>query len=196
VIKVSAILLAAGLSQRMGKDKLLLEYNGKPILQIAIELLTDLPVYERIIVTTEDRAKKITLLTNVFLFFNPKPEAGKSSSIKIGVEAATGTHFLFLTADQPKLKTGDILPLLEAAGNNQDKIIYPVVNSNPTSPTLFPEYYRMELINLQNTPQAKQNDLGGQIIRDKNRESCLAIEPDDPFNFIDTDTYDDYKKIT
>jgi len=194
-IRISAILLAAGLSQRMGADKLLLEYRGKSILQHAIDLLSGLDVFEKILVTTETRAKAIDLTTDVRLCINSNPEAGKSSSIKIGVEVTSGTHFLFLTADQPKLNIEDIEPILEAALIHPDMIIHPVINSEPVSPTLFPARFREELLNLYKKPRIKENDLGGQIIRDANKSFCLTIEPKNPLRFADIDTTEDYRNL-
>ena len=145
VIKVTAILLAAGTSFRMGKDKLLLDYNGKAILQHVVDLLGQLPVYECILITTESRSEHIKLPHNVRVVTNPNPKDGQSSSIRLGIEAATGTHYLFLVADQPRLTKEDILPLLEAASTNPDKIIFPNTTEPspcvPTSPTIFPERF-------------------------------------------------------
>ena len=194
-VKISAILLAAGLSQRMGSDKLLLEYRGKLILQHSIDLLFELPVYEHIIVTTDARSKHIALTQNVKLCINDQPESGLSKSIHIGVEKANGTHYLFLTADQPKLEKTDIMPILEAAKNNPDKIVYPVIDSTPVSPAIFPGSFRRELLELYSSSQEKQNDIGGRSIRDANKQINLRLEPENPANFIDIDTVDDYRNL-
>ena len=193
--KVSAILLAAGLSQRMRSDKLLLDYNGKSILQHSVDLLSELPVFERILVTTEARSVDISLSPDVLVCINSQPERGLSSSIHIGVEKATGTHYMFLTSDQPKLTKADIVPLLDAAQNNPDKIIYPVIDSIPCSPTILPESFREELLKLYDLSQHHKNDTGGRIIRDANKHLNLPIEPANPANFIDIDSIEDYKNL-
>ena len=195
MIRISAILLAAGLSQRMGSYKLMLEYQGKPILQHSIDLLNELPVYERILVTSEVRVNRVVIYPNIVRVINTQPEKGLSTSIKLGVEAATGTHLLFLSADQPKLKVTDMKPILEAANSDPDKIIYPLIDSKPDSPTLFPGSFRMELLNLYKTSQKDQNDAGGRIIRDANKHLCLPFEPEKPMNFNDIDTPDDLKML-
>jgi molybdenum cofactor cytidylyltransferase len=194
-IKISAILLAAGLSQRMGRDKLLLDYNGKSILQHSVDLLFELPVFECILVTTDVRLSSLFLISDVRVYINSQPERGLSSSIHIGVENAAGTHYLFLTADQPKLKKADIIQLIEAVKENPDKIIYPVIDAVPCSPTIFPESFREELLKLYNSSQEKQNDNGGRCIRDANKHRNLPIEPANPANFIDIDNIEDYKNL-
>ena len=198
-MSTSAILLAAGLSRRMGKDKLLLEYDGKTFLQRAVDLMAELPVYERILVTTEARIGSINIPDGIQVLFNPSPEDGLNSSIRIGVTAATGTHYMFLTADQPKLTAGDLLPLLEAAKANPVKIVSPMVDSKPCSPTIFPEKYRLDLLSLT-------GDNGGRTIRDKMGTVLLTINVEKfnkycrenrpqsavaPSNFTDIDNEED-----
>jgi len=195
ILKISAILLAAGLSQRMGRDKLLLDYNGKPILQHSVDLLSELPVFERILVTTDVRLDSLFLISDFRVCINSQPERGLSSSIHIGVENATGTHYLFLTADQPKLKKADIVQLIEAVQENPEKVIYPVIDAVPCSPTIFPGSFREELLNLYCSSQLQQKDNGGRIIRDANKHLNLPIEPANPANFIDIDSIEDYKNL-
>jgi len=194
-IKISAILLAAGLSQRMGRDKLLLDYIGKPILQHSIDLLSELPVYERVLVTTDTRSAEIDLPPNVNLCINSLPEKGLSHSIHIGIEKATGTHFLFLTADQPRLNKADVIQLLDAIPENPDKIIYPGIDSIPCSPTIFPGSFREELLKLYSSSLEQQNDTGGRGIREANKHINLMLKPTNPANFIDIDNADDYKNL-
>jgi len=196
VIKVSAIMLAAGMSKRMGKDKLLFEYLGKPLLQHSVDLLSDLPVYERILITSDARLAFISLSPGIRICINPHPEKGLSKSIQTGTQAASGTHYLFLTADQPKLTKADLLQLLDAADADPGKIIYPCIDSNPNSPTLFPAVFRPELLDLYRTDQSgKENDNGGRTIRDANKQHCLVIEPENPENFADIDNMDDYEQL-
>ena len=187
-MKISAILLAAGLSKRMGRDKLLLDYNGKSLLQHSVDLLSGLPVYERIVITSKTRYESVILPSEISALINDKPETGISGSIKICLEAAKGTHYLFLNADQPKLTLADILPLIESALANQSKIVFPIIDSKPTSPAIFPESYRLELLNLS-------GDSGGRIVRDAHPELCLAVTPALPVNFEDIDNKGDYQDL-
>jgi molybdenum cofactor cytidylyltransferase len=186
--KVSTILLAAGLSARMGEDKLLLDYNGKSLMEHSVDLLNKLPVYERIVVTTEVRQRHIALAHAIRIFINPHPENGLSSSIKIGAAAARGTHFLFLSGDQPLLTRDDIIPLLDAVEMNPERIIFPVIDSKPSSPTLFPSSFREKLLSLC-------GDYGGRVIRDANKDLWCPIHPASPGIFKDIDNTEDYNKL-
>jgi len=199
---ISAIMLAAGLSARMGgRDKLLLEYMGKTLLQRAVELLDSLPVSEKILVTTGARLKHICDLPclavpgvtagetaarapgappAIRVVINPAPETGQSKSLRLGLGAASGEWFLFLTGDQPLLTPGHIQPMLELAERNADKIIFPSINGKPCSPSLFAASFRDELLSLT-------GDTGGRAVRDKSPQACLAFVAEYPEGFIDID---------
>jgi len=183
-LKISAILLAAGLSRRMGRDKLLLEYDGRSFFRRAVDLLSILPVYERIIVISGRQQDFLSFSPGVRVCINSNPENGLSDSVKLGVEAAAGTHYLFLNADQPRLTLNDLMPLIKAAEENPDKIIYPVVDSKPVTPTLFPCRFKQELLSLS-------GDAGGRSIREMYKDLNLTLKPENPENFKDFDTEED-----
>jgi molybdenum cofactor cytidylyltransferase len=187
-LRISAVLLAAGLSRRMGEDKLLLLYQGKTLLQHAVDLLSALPVYEKLIVTTEARVKKVEVPFGMRVLINDNPKDGQSATVRLGVKNATGSHFFFITADQPGLTAPALMPLIELAGNNPDKIIFPVINKLPNSPTLFPASHRPELLELS-------GDTGGRLIRDANPEKCLSFNPELPELFFDVDNVGDYAEL-
>ena len=215
--RISAILLAAGISRRMGgRDKLLLEYEGKSLLQRAVELLDFLPVYERILVTTKARFEFInsqyiltptlsarkTLSQVEFMpavhasnpqhpiraIINPNPEKGQSGSLRLGLNAASGDCYLFLAADQPLLTHTCLQPMFELAETNADKIIFPSINGVPCTPTLFPARFREDLLSLT-------GDTGGRAVREAYPESCLAFDVKHPVCFIDIDSETDYQVI-
>ena len=168
----------------MNKDKLLLDYNGRSLLQRAVDLMSELPVYERILVTVKNKPECVNIPPDMRVCINTNPESGLSSSVRLGVVVATGTHFLFLNADQPRLTLIDLLPVIKVAEENPDKIIYPVINSKPVTPTLFPEIFKPDLMSLS-------GDTGGRHVRDKYKKSNQTIKPENPGNFKDIDTEED-----
>ena len=188
--KVSAILLAAGLSSRMGRgrDKLLLPYRGQTLLQRAVALMAGLPLSERVLVTTPARLERIALPPEVRVIVNDRPQAGQSESLRLGLLAATGEGYLFLAADQPRLTPASLLPLLELAANNPDKIIFPAANGKPTTPTFFPARFRAELL-------AQTGDAGGRAVRAAHPQDCVALQAQSPGDFMDVDCDEDYRAL-
>ena len=181
-------MLAAGLSRRMGgTDKLLLTYNGGTLLSRALALMDSLPVYERILVTTAERLKRVSVPGSVRVLVNPCPEDGQSGSLRLGVKAASGEYYLFLAADQPLLEAADVKPLLNAA--EQSRIVYPTVEGNPCTPALFSAVFREELL-------SQSGDCGGRLLRMAHPDACCALEAANPGNFFDIDCAESYAALT
>jgi len=187
--RVSAILLAAGLSRRMGGDKLCLSYQGETLISRAVNLLSKLPVFEKILVATPERLETLIMPPDIRAVVNPTPDMGISGSLRLGLEPATGDWYFFMTADQPCLTVEDLAPLLEStASGKNNAIIYPVVNGNPCSPSLFSSCYREELLTLS-------GDSGGRVVRDMHPRACTGFTPKHPKNFLDVDNAEDYVNL-
>ena len=185
---ISAILMAAGFSRRMGGDKLFLSYRGKTLIGHALCLLDKLPVFEKIIVSTAERLEKLELPRGVRAVTNLYPQRGQSESIRLGLWVTSGQWYLFLNADQPKLDVSALLPMLELTKNNPGKIIYPVVNGKPCSPVLFHKNFRNSLLTIT-------GDEGGKSLREANAWACVPYHTEKPELFIDVDTPEDIKNI-
>ena len=185
----SAIMLAAGLSSRMGQDKLLLSYRDKTLLESAATLLWGLPCREKILVTTRERLATISLPDNIAVVINQNPQFGQSESLRLGLLAAMGGEgFVFLTADQPNLTPADLEPLFLLAAKNPGRIIYPSAAGRGGSPVFFPASFREKLM-------AVRGDAGGRAVRLAHPDLALTFEAD-PEIFADVDSPDDYTKLT
>jgi molybdenum cofactor cytidylyltransferase len=79
------VILAAGASSRMGRDKALLPWRGATFLETAMRALADT---ELTIVVAGANADALTPLVNAagaYLVQNPRPELGQFSSLRIGL---------------------------------------------------------------------------------------------------------------
>jgi len=184
--KISAILMAAGCSRRMGEEKLLLRYRGETLLRRAAALLLGLPVYERILVTKEALLPGFVLPPGIKTVINRCPEEGQSGSMRLGVLAAAGDWYFFIAADQPKLCVSDLTPLLGCARGS--RIVYPEINGKPCTPVLFSACFRAELL-------AVHGDQGGRTVRAAHPEACMPIRMNNPENFMDIDDENDYRAL-
>jgi molybdenum cofactor cytidylyltransferase len=86
------------------------------------------------------------------------------------------------------LTAKDLQPLLDAVEYNPEKIVFPIIDSKPSSPTIFPGSFKEELLKLQ-------GDTGGRVIRDANKELWYTIHPENPESFADIDTAEDYLSV-
>ena len=137
---IAAIVLAAGLARRMGRQKLLLDLNGKPVVRWSVDAV--LPhVEDCVVVTGRDDAAVRAALTPLTVRYavNPHPEHGQGSSIAVGVAALEPrtTATLVVLGDQP-LTPPDVVPALLAAQRQSGRAIAaPSYRGTRGTPVLF-----------------------------------------------------------
>lgn len=185
-MRIDGIILAAGLSSRMGANKLRLPFQGRPLLQHAIDLVAELPLASRILVTRGESAEGMEVPAGFHLVFNEAPETGQSSSLRLGLSRANGDAYLFFVGDQPLLSREVVERILEHAGAG--RIVVPRHNGRPGNPVLFPAAFRDELL-------AVTGDRAGRAVREAHAGTCLYVEIEDSNALRDVDTPEDYEAL-
>jgi len=185
--KISAILLAAGESVRMGTNKLLLAYQGKTLLEHLFTLVQTVDFHECILVISRANAQHIEIPAEMQVIYNDYLALGQSYSVRLGVEAATGEGYLFFTADQPLLTVELVQQMMAQAAT--ERIVFPIKeDGTPSSPTLFGMYFREELLALEGKG-------GGSSVRNRHPEACVPIVVDCPEQLKDIDTPQGYLQL-
>lgn len=192
--KIYAIGLFSGLSKRMGKDKLLIHYNGKPLMMHVVDKLSKINFYEKLFVSTNSKIEllKEYLINKWILVENIQPEIGQSQSIKLGVESINDSsmgNYMFFTGDQPFLTEKTILKLIKESlkVENTSKVIIPYVDGNSFSPVIFPSKYKDNLLSIK-------GDKGGKSVIKYDSE-IEKIYFNTQREFIDIDTEEDLKYL-
>jgi CTP:molybdopterin cytidylyltransferase MocA len=86
--KSGAIVLAAGLSRRMGREKALLDHEGRSFFEIAAEAVEALATEVSVAVVRRDLMPKLPALAAFDLVLvNDTPELGQLHSLKLALEA-------------------------------------------------------------------------------------------------------------
>ncbi len=188
---VSAILLAAGLSRRMlGNNKLLMTIADRPIWRWSLENVLRSKVDRVFFVAGDDiSVSDMPAAQKVTFVHNRRPEAGISSSIKVGVAAAAPNSdgILILLADQPNLQPATINRFVEVFRQRLTKIVATKIGSGIGSPALFPREHFEQLSNLH-------GDRGAQALLKKHGN--LAIRVDIPADeLLDVDTLADVENV-
>lgn len=83
----AGVILAAGESSRMGRDKALLDWRGRSFLEAGLELLA--PHTQLTIVVAGKNADSLAAIVYGkagFLTVNPRPELGQFSSLQVGLQ--------------------------------------------------------------------------------------------------------------
>ena len=143
---ISAILLAAGESKRMGKLKQLMPFGQNTIVEQAIDNLLNSVVDETIVVLgyRAEEVIKTIAAKPVKLVVNPDYEQGMSTSIIAGlnlIDSRTQAVMLIL-GDQPLINSQTINRLIEAFYNHDKGIVIPTYQGRRGHPTIFTIKYR------------------------------------------------------
>jgi molybdenum cofactor cytidylyltransferase len=150
MLKPDAVIMASGFSSRMGANKLLLEINGKPVIQRFLDNLP-LGIFRKVVlVYSEKSVADACEGYGIELVENTAPEEMKSGTIKHGVQACEGASgLMFFVADQPCLKRETIETLVSVYRRNSKKIIIPISAGKGRNPVIFPESTFAELKELE-----------------------------------------------
>src|SRR3974377_404921 len=115
---IAAIVPAAGMSTRMGRNKLLLAFEGKALIAQAVDTLLESEVDEIIVVLGHeaDKVKAELQGRQVTIVENPNYGQGMSTSIRVGLGAvSSGARAIMIyLADQPLLEPDDVNRLIRA----------------------------------------------------------------------------------
>jgi molybdenum cofactor cytidylyltransferase len=187
---IVGIVLAAGLSRRMGKTKLLLPLDGKALVRWAVEGLR--PYVDGVIVVTppDDAALRIALDgLDVTFATNERPEEGQGTSIAAGARAlpADAEAVVIALGDQPRLPTGLLATLRETFERAGKPIVAPVYQGTQGTPVIFAASLFDEL-------RALEGDAGARALvrRDPSRVAVVTIDAPMP---PDVDTPEDYARL-
>ncbi|TKB26313.1 hypothetical protein FCL47_11355 [Desulfopila sp. IMCC35006] len=188
--RLDTIIMASGLSRRMGGNKLLLPLGESTVVG---HFLSRFPyaLFQKVIFVYSDReVAAIAGNYPVVLCQNEDPEAGKSHSIQLGLAMSTAEDgIMFAVADQPLL-TGRTIQTLVALFYRQGgkKIIVPEVAGRRANPVIFPAACRSEFSQLH-------GDAGGRqlIVKEPGRVCPVPFTARE--EFFDVDTPERYRQL-
>lgn len=196
--KISAILLAAGLSSRLGRNKLLLPLGGSPAVRRTAEALAGSKAAEVVAVTGHEREGVEAALggLGVRLAHNPDYESGQASSLVAGLRAASPNSdgYLFALGDQPLIGPGLIDSLIEifASSNGGALAAAPLINGRRGNPVLISAGLKPELLALRGDEGARGVLKG---VETKTPGRFLTVETDAEEMFWDIDTEADFERV-
>jgi len=187
--RISAVLLGAGESRRMGVDKLSLPWGRKSMLGRCFETLLRSEVHELIVVLStrnkgvrnQFRGRKVRTV------INPLSKMGMSSSIRKGLQKIHPhcRGILIALGDQPLLKTRTINALIRTFDEGKGGIIVPSFRGIRGNPVIFDRKFKKELSNLR-------GDVGGRSILESHSEDVRVVPVKSIGVVRDVDTWSAY----
>jgi len=184
---ISAILLAAGQSQRMGgNNKLIKKYNKKYLINHIVDTLIKSKVKKIIVVLgfQNSKVKKIIVKNKKISFvYNKNYKSGMASSIKTGLKRISKKNigFLIIHADMPKISRKIINKLYEAIKNKDKEIFVPIYKRKLGNPVGFKYSMLKKLKKIKGDKGAKKI-----IKRNKKKLYLVKVNAKSIFNDLNT----------
>ena len=188
--EVAAILLAAGLSRRMGAFKPLLPFGGVSVVEACAGALREGGAREVVVVLGERGASVRAALAHLSgLSFAVNEETGSEMGLSVarGVEALTEGAGAVLVAlvDQPAVPASEVGRLVAEWRRTGARLVVPEWQGRGGHPVLIDLSLREELLSL--VPKK-----GLRALFDAHREEVLRLRAHSPYVARDMDTWDEY----
>ncbi|MEJ2553960.1 MAG: nucleotidyltransferase family protein [Gammaproteobacteria bacterium] len=190
---VSAILLAAGESRRMGiTNKLALAVDGEPLLRHKVKTLLAADLVELVVVLGHEAQQAQSLLQgfDVRTVVNRDYRQGQMSSVHCGLEALRRPcdGVMICLADQPLLTVQDIDILIGAFVQRGGSIIVPTYQGRRGNPIVLSYAHRTQIL-------GGGRNLGCKRLIERNPELVTTVEMDNDHVVFDLDTPEDYATL-
>lgn len=190
--RIGAVVLAGGLSSRMGQLKVLMPWDGRPVISAILERLRNARIDDVVVVTghAATQVRAAALREGVRCVHNADYRSGEMlSSLQAGLQALGPdiAACLVVLGDQPQIEPRVISDLLAAYAEGKGDIVAPSFGRRRGHPYLIDRAYWPELLELsaENAPRDVLN-----------RHGDVTAYVDVPTDSIlrDIDTPEDYAR--
>lgn len=185
---ISSILLAAGMSTRMGQPKALLDWGGEPLICYQIRQLQEAGVDEVVVVLgyrADDIHRKLHGLTYRSVL-NPVYQLGRAGSLRAGAKAVRpeASAIVLLNVDQPR--PADLIRSVIEGHTSADSATRPVHGDRHGHPVVVAGRLRNELLS------ATEDERGLRGVMEAHVNEIVDV-PSDERCLLDLNTPDDYE---
>ena len=187
-MRIAAVVLAAGKSSRMGRNKLLLEVAGATVLDRLLASLTSV-LGEVIVVTGNDPEpiRAVAESRGARVVHNPSYEEGMTTSFQAGLSAASADAVFLVLGDQLGLEPGLLWRMIDVMEDEPSTLIVsPTCEDKRGHPTLFRRPLFNEILGLR-----CEETLKDIVLRHETEHRTVE---GDEWTVIDLDTPEDYEQ--
>lgn len=188
---ISAVVLAAGQSSRLGKIKQLLPWRETTLLEYTLDCIRESGI-EDIVLVLGAQAEIIKNTINnsgLRIVVNGSWQTGKASSIRAGLNVISpgSEGVMIFLCDQPYLTSDLIKTIIQTGNDAKENITAPAVGEQIINPVLFKKEVFSEFYLLQ-------GEEGGKNLFKKHVVQSVPWE--DERILLDIDTPDDLQKLS
>lgn len=186
---IGAIVLASGSSSRFeGENKLLVPYQGKPILQHVLDALPSALFARRLVVTRSEEIVRLAEAAGFEALRHHLPDV--SDTIRLGTAAmAEMDGCLYAVGDQPLLTAETVKRLTALFQAHPERIVRVGKDGRVGNPVIFPSFC---FDGLRTLPLGE----GGNAIMHRRPELVLVAEAVSALELYDVDTRRDYESLS
>jgi molybdenum cofactor cytidylyltransferase len=183
---LSAVVLAAGASTRMGgKQKLLLPFGGEPLVRRSVRQVLAAGFDEVLVVVGSEHEATLAALEGLPIrhAVNTQFATGMGSSFRTAVEHLTSDAAMFALADQPFVTTNEYRTVLDTYRRHRSPIVSVRYGEVMAPPHLFEREFFPELSELQHGARSV-------LLRHTDRTTVVRFPAE---LLVDVDTPEDYE---
>jgi len=190
--RVAAVVLAAGMSRRLGAPKQLLRLGGKSLLECTLDKVRGSCVDEIVLVlgSAADEVRRQVATDGMRVVVNPDFQQGMGTSLRAGL-AAVSTSMqaaLIVLADQPFVRSSTLDQMIAYGQQQVPQILIPLYRGFRGNPVLLDRSVFPELMSLT-------GDVGCRAIFGSHTESIHKLSVDDAGILLDIDSAEDWERF-
>ncbi len=189
---IVGVVLAAGMSRRLGRPKQLLDLGGKPLIVHVIERATQSALDSVLVVTGHDSARVEGALRglDVQTVFNPDFPAGQSTSLIAGINTLSSKTdgIVVLLGDQPLVSSEVISRIVERRRQHGNAIVMTGYGGVRSHPVLFGREMFNELCQVR-------GDQGARNVIRQHSGAVTVIDSEQQTPPDDVDTEEAYARL-
>ena len=184
---IGCIIMASGLSERYGRNKLLEKLDGREILLHTAGNLAAVG-FSPLAVTRSTEVKALMDREGVRCVLHDGPK--KSDTIHTGLEhlSADLAGYLFMPGDQPLVRPRSLEKMAEQFSRCPERAVRLGYGDIQGSPVLFPAFCREDLL-------AYEGERGGIDVIRRKRIPCDVVQAEKAWELWDADTPERMERI-
>jgi len=187
MMPISAIILAAGKSTRMGQQKMLMPWGNVTVLGKVINALRTTGITDIVLVTNDEITSKFDATDDVNIIINNNGEM--LTSLQLGLQAVklSAEGALICLGDQPQIEERSVRSVSEAFLKNRSSLVVPSFQMRRGHPWLVARTMWAELFSMK--PESSMRDF-----LNAHPDEIEYVTLDTPTILQDLDTPADYLK--
>jgi molybdenum cofactor cytidylyltransferase len=181
---ITGLLLAAGVSERFGSNKLLANLDGQPLVLHSAKTLKACEMTIAVVRANDHRLQQLLQQAGISIVINHRAEDGMGSSIAAGVKASRESDgWCILPADMPAIQKSTTQVIVDALRGGA-QLAVPSYQTHRGHPVGFSKLFgnRLELLN---------GEIGARSILAAHPDQVVRLAVDDPGILQDIDRPED-----